>query len=278
MGILEQFRKWLDADYEEDEGKEARPRNKAEEFLVNVAREVERVIEEEMFTPPGGTTYIPREYIVFLSPDDDAEWKGEKRRGLEQGLYHVLSERASLIVGEQQKLQTSSFAVELRVDGTLEKGKFRVQAVWDTEAPKTTVRPRPQKPVAPDAETTIVRPRSAEDEKTIVRPRTLFSVIVNRAGESETKTVNFSQPVISIGRGSREMKVDLPLQGDMEVSRRHATLEFKDGQFKITCEGRNSILIDGAELLQGASTQVEPGQRIEICSFNLRLELPGAKT
>ena len=29
-----------------------------------------------------------------LSADDDKDWQGDKRRGLEQGLFHVLSERA----------------------------------------------------------------------------------------------------------------------------------------------------------------------------------------
>src|SRR2546430_9747675 len=90
-----------------------------------------------MFTPPGGPTYIPREYIVYLSSDDDKEWQGDKRRGLEQGLFHVLSERARELAGSVQ-LQTKSFAIELRVDGTLNKGEFRVQPVWDeTEAGHT---------------------------------------------------------------------------------------------------------------------------------------------
>src|SRR3954464_11401077 len=109
----------------------ARPRRVWEEFLVRIAREVESVMQREMFTPPGGPTYIPPEYVVYLSNDDDKEWQGEKRRGLEQGLYYVLSERARELSGQTQ-LATKQFAVELRVDGTLEKGQFRVQPVWET--------------------------------------------------------------------------------------------------------------------------------------------------
>src|SRR5947209_11822546 len=88
-------------------------------------------MQREMFTPPGGPTFIPREYIVYLSSDDDKEWQGEKRRGLEQGLYYVLSERARELSGQTQ-LATKSFAVELRVDGPLNKGEFSVQPVWET--------------------------------------------------------------------------------------------------------------------------------------------------
>lgn len=146
MGLLDTIRRWVDGDSADDPLEAAddqvKPRRVWEEFLVKIAREVEAVMQREMFTPPGGPTYIPKEYLVYLSNDDDHEWQGEKRRGLEQGLFHVLSERARELSGSNQ-LAAKSFAVELRVDGTLNKGEFRVQAIWDeTEAGKTSVLPR----------------------------------------------------------------------------------------------------------------------------------------
>src|SRR3989454_11498632 len=146
MGLIESLRRWVDGetadDVLEDAGEHARPRRVWEEFLVKIAREVEACMQREMFTPPGGPTYIPREYIVYLSADDDKEWQGDKRRGLEQGLFNVLSERAKELSGSTQ-LAAKSFAVELRVDGTLNKGEFRVQPVWDeTESGHTMVTPR----------------------------------------------------------------------------------------------------------------------------------------
>src|SRR4029434_10804070 len=146
MGLIDSIRRWIDGettdDILEEADEHARPRRQWEEFLVKIAREVEACMQREMFTPPGGPTYIPREYIVYLSNDDDKDWQGDKRRGLEQGLVHVLSERARELSGSTQ-LAAKSFAVELRVDGTLNKGEFRVQPVWDeTEAGKTSVLPR----------------------------------------------------------------------------------------------------------------------------------------
>ncbi len=98
MSILESIRKWIDGEGEDDPlasvDEQAKPRRVWEEFLVKVAREIEIVMQREMFTPPGGQTYIPPEYIVYLSSEDDKDWQGEKRRGLEQGLFYVLSERA----------------------------------------------------------------------------------------------------------------------------------------------------------------------------------------
>src|SRR5438046_4791269 len=153
MGLLESIRRWVDGETADDlleqADEHARPRRVWEEFLVKIAREVETVMQREMFTPPGGPTFIPREYIVYLSSDDDREWQGEKRRGLEQGLFHVLSERARELSGSTQ-LAAKSFAVELRVDGTLNKGEFRVQPVWDeTESGHTMVSVRPAKTSAP---------------------------------------------------------------------------------------------------------------------------------
>ena len=126
MGLIESIRKWIDGETGEDlleaADEHAKPRRVWEEFLVKIAREVEAAMQREMFTPPGGPTYIPREYIVYLSADDDKDWQGDKRRGLEQGLFHVLSERARELSGSTQ-LAVKSFAVELRVDGTLEQGR-----------------------------------------------------------------------------------------------------------------------------------------------------------
>src|SRR5262245_33134771 len=147
MGLIDSIRRWIDGETTDDILEEAeehtRPRRQWEEFLVKIAREVEACMQREMFTPPGGPTYIPREYIVYLSNEDDKDWQGDKRRGLEQGLYNVLSERARELAGSVQ-LQAKSFTIELRVDGTLNKGEFRVQAVWDeTEAGHTMVTVRP---------------------------------------------------------------------------------------------------------------------------------------
>src|ERR1700716_2605078 len=158
MGLIESIRRWIDGETTDDILEEAdehsKPRRVWEEFLVKIAREVEACMQREMFTPPGGPTYIPREYIVYLSNDDDKEWQGDKRRGLEQGLFHVLSERAHELSGQTQ-LAAKSFAVELRIDGTLSKGEFRVKAVWDkSESGQTMVTPRVDQtmPIVPAGE------------------------------------------------------------------------------------------------------------------------------
>ena len=283
MGLIESIRKWIDGESGEglleaaDEA--ARPRRIWEEFLVKIAREVEAVMQREMFTPPGGPTYIPREYIVYLSADDDKDWQGDKRRGLEQGLFHVLSERARELSG-QTPLAAKSFAVELRVDGTLNKGEFRVQAVWDeTESGHTMVTPRldssqSAKPAFNANDTIRETIETAENEQTIVRPRVieLYSMEVWRDGVREA-VVPISKPEITIGRGSRSITVDLPLKGDPEVSRVHAVLTREnDGRYWLTPKGRNPTLVAGHELPRENRTEVRPDEKIAICNFILRIQ------
>lgn len=150
MSVLEKVRRWIDGESAElvleqaARDAQVKPRSKTEEFIVKIARAVEKVMQDEMVPLPQGTTIIPSEYIIFLSNEDDKEWQGAKRRGLEQGLYHILAERAKEIAGKK-KLETKSFVVELRVDGTLEKGEVNVQHSWeDSSANKTGVLARPK--------------------------------------------------------------------------------------------------------------------------------------
>ena len=150
MSVLNKVRKWIDGEtiegVLEDAARDAqiKPRSKAEEFIVKIARAVEEVMQNEMVPLPQGTTIIPTEYIIFLSEPDDKDWQGVKRRGLEQGLYHILAERAKEISGKK-KLETQSFSVELRVDGTLEQGDVRVQHSWDdSSSNKTSILARPK--------------------------------------------------------------------------------------------------------------------------------------
>jgi len=284
VGLIESIRRWVDGETSGDPleaaDENARPRRVWEEFLVKIAREVEAAMQREMFTPPGGPTYIPREYIVYLSGDDDKEWQGEKRRGLEQGLFHVLSERARELAGSTQ-LATSSFAVELRVDGTLNKGEFRVQPVWDeTESGHTMVTARksdllqtvlpggePEEAAAPGAEST-------ESEQTMVRarPAQLYSVEIWRNGVRQS-VIPITKTEVTIGRGSRNVAVDIPIKGDPEVSRIHVVLtRDQDGKYWLTPRGRNSTLVNGRELPRDVRSQVGPDEKIDICSYTLRIQ------
>jgi hypothetical protein len=285
VSILDSIRRWIDGEVSDDPlaevDEKARPRRVWEDFLVRVAREVESVMQREMFTPPGGPTYIPPEYVVYLSSDDDKEWQGEKRRGLEQGLYYVLSERARELSGQTQ-LATKSFAVELRVDGTLNKGEFRVQPVWESneQGGHTMVTARPAEISAAGAAASSSGSSGGETgelesdvTKVSVRPvEALYSVEVWHNGQRQS-VVPVSKQEITIGRGSKSVTVDVPIKGDPEVSRSHATLELDNtGRFWFTPKGRNPTFVGGREVPREERVEVLPDQKIDIASFTLRIQ------
>lgn len=164
MGLLETLRRWVDGEDAEDAlsraaAEQARPRRQAEEYIVTIAREIGEVMKAEAVPLPPDQIVIPPEYVVFISDEDDREWQGMKRRALEQGLYHVLAEHARELAGKT-KLATTAFSVELRVDGTLNKGEVRVQHSWEetSSTNKTSITPRKtgaQPPVSPHNTTPV---------------------------------------------------------------------------------------------------------------------------
>ena len=316
MSVLDKVRHWIDGETSELVLEKAardaavKPRSAAEAFIVKIARAVEEVMQNEIVPLPQGTSIIPTEYAIFLSDADDKEWQGAKRRGLEQGLYHILAERAKEIAGKR-KLETKSFAVELRVDGTLEKNEVRVQHSWDDDSsgktgvlarPKNaTDAPAPNEEKPPQNETlqtpnfTISKPSDAiqpppvqhlqpqtedAEEMTRVHQRApqqtaLYRLEIWRDGTRQTVLPIFQNEII-IGRGSQSKPVDVALTGDPEISRRHLKLTF-DGRenFTILNEGRNPATINNRELALGQSVSVAPGVPVAVCSYLLRIQVSG---
>jgi FHA domain len=274
-GLLTDFRKWLDGEDAVSRGPLSQQQQLSEwdEFFVKIAREVETVMKREMFTPPGGATYLPGEYIIYLSKEDDALWQGRKREGLEEGLRNGLTERARELIGDRTP-KTDKIALSLGIDGALDKGQVRVQAIWDEDSPKTQVTARKKKPAAPQqppphGETELI----AEDaDRTVVRPRApLFSIAYSSQYEGDA-TFAAHKNRIEIGRGSKDFFVDLKLEGDQEISRKHAILTRGDnGSFKLECVGRNSIEAGGREVQPSEQIEIKAGQTIKIGIYELKI-------
>jgi hypothetical protein len=324
LSILDKVRRWIDGETAELVLEQAardaqiKPRSKAEEFIVKIARAVEAVMQNEMVPLPQGTTIIPTEYTIFLSSEDDKEWQGAKRKGLEQGLYHILAERAKEIAGKK-KLETKSFVIELRIDGTLEKGDIRVQHSWEDSSGNKTgvlVRPRnlpeigtpftqapaafqppvrnvgaPTSPnfVAPTGMGTPVPGQAAfsnqpihqavpigedPEQMTEVKSRMaeLYKLEIWRGGVRQNVVPIYNREIV-VGRGSKSKPVDIPLLGDVEISRRHLTLATDGaGNFWAINEGKNPAAINNYELPAGQRITVQVGVPLNVCSYMLRIQ------
>jgi hypothetical protein len=273
-GLLTDFRKWLDGEDAVSRGLSSQQQlSEWDEFFVKIAREVEAVMKREMFTPPGGATYLPGEYIIYLSKEDDALWQGRKREGLEEGLRNGLTERARELIGDRV-LKIDKIALSLSIDGALEKGKVRVQAIWDEDSPKTQVTARKKKPATTQPAPLPERTEALmeDGDRTLVRPRApLFSIAYSSQYEGDA-TFAAHKNRIEIGRGSKDFFVDLKLEGDQEISRKHAILTRGDnGSFKLECVGRNSIEADGREIQPGEHIEVKAGQKIKIGVYELKI-------
>lgn len=305
MSLLDKVRRWIDGESAEMVLEEAardaqiKPRSQAEAFIVEIARKVEGVMQREIVPLPQGTTLIPTEYIIFLSEKDDKEWQGAKRRGLEQGLYHILAERAREIAG-RQKLKTKSFSIELRVDGTLEEGEIVVQHGWEENQNEKTNVFAKHKPVIPDQSSPVEDrnspipsapnfigdqvPFSASrpaqngpidaEEMTHVTKRgnALYNLEIWRNNVRQNTVPIFTKEVV-IGRGSKTKPVEISLAGDPEISRRHVVLILdRLGNFSLINEGRNAAILNNTELPLGQRISVKPGDPIVICSYVVRIQ------
>ncbi len=306
MGVtnwLGKIRAWVDGDEfsEAPETGKKRGPSKWEEYLIAVARGIAEVMDEETLTPPGGVTYVPPEYIIFMSQDDDGEWQGVKRQALLQGLNTAIAERIREMQQAGVKFNTASMSIELRVDANLAKGRFRVQPVWEVDektkvlarmpaakpisaplpptAPAVPVSPAPvTAPLPPtvDSEeaTRVVARRppvpEVEDDATRVRPRApLFAVRVERDGAT-VKTHPVHKNAVTVGRGAQ---ADIKVEGDMEVSRVHLRFDrAADGAVSVTCLGLNSIFVGEKEVLTDASAPVGAGETVRLCGFLLFIE------
>src|SRR6266480_6415549 len=144
-----------------------------------------------------------------------------------------------------------------------------------TVRPATTTTSAAPPAAESEVETETAQPVEGEgSEITMVRPRVvdLYSVELWREGVRQS-VVKITKPEITIGRGSRSVAVDLPLKGDPEISRVHATMTFDDqGRFWLTSKGRNPTLVSGKELPREERTMVQPDEKIGICSFTLRIQ------
>lgn len=271
-GILNAIRRWLDGEDAVELAPEVPPaKTEWDDFFVLIAREVEAVMKREMFTPPGGLVYLPAEYIVYLSREDDLQWQGRKREGLAEGLRHILETRARELVGEKP-LKSQRITITLGADGTLEKGQVRVQEIWDDESPRTEVAPRARRSNAEAALGGGAIEAASEEERTMILPRTPRFSLEYRCAGGESKLFTAPRNRIEIGRGSKDFVIDLKLEGDQEISRRQVVVErLGPGRFQLECVGRNPIEVEGREVQPGEKLEIAAGKSIRIGLYQLQI-------
>lgn len=230
---------------------------KSEVRPVELARKLAREMDEHK-TVSVSRTYVPNEYVVYLSPDDRARLEGVEDSLIEELsaylLEHARTERLALPSRPQ---------IEFKTDDRLSLGEFGIQArlVRPSENPE---QPEPEQ--AGHGNTMIYstagRLREPVEQVQGVRPTRALLLAEGRR--------HVIPPGGALVGRSRDCDVVL---SDANVSRRHAeVLPAAAGTWTIADLGStNGVVVNGRKI-QGAA-QLQSGDRIALGTAEITFEL-----
>jgi hypothetical protein len=223
---------------------------------VELARRLTREMDEHR-TVSVSRTYVPNEYVVWLSPQDRQRYEGVEEAVIDELcvylLEHARRERLALV---------SRPAIEFRTDEDLSLGEFGIQA--------RLVRP-------PENEAGAAR--QGDHGHTMVYSTAgrlrepLDEVRAERRGRAivlaEGKRMVVGPGGAVLGR-SRECDIVL---GDSNVSRRHAEIRPGDqGGWTVADLGStNGVRVNGRAI--SGATAIESGDEIDLGTVRVQLEV-----
>jgi hypothetical protein len=252
---------------------------KTEVRPVELARKLAKEMDEHR-TVSVSRTYVPNEYVVWLSPKDRARYDGvEHEVAAELSAYlleHARRERVSLV---------STPVIEFRTDEQLQLGEFGIQArlVRPAEAPPGRAPAGPARPVEQgDHGHTMVYSSAARVQESLEQDRSGVADLPARPRRAFVVAEGKRMPVPSggavIGR-SRECDIVL---ADANVSRRHAEIRWaaqaagRDGigTWTIADLGSTNGVRVGGRAISGA-TPIGGGDRVELGTVPIGFEVDG---
>ena len=230
---------------------------KSEVRPVELARKLAREMDEHK-TVSVSRTYVPNEYVVYLSPEDRARLEGLEGSLIEElGAYlleHARSERLALPSRPQ---------IEFRTDERLTLGEFGIQA----------------RLVRPSADPNAAEPEQAGHGNTMIYSTAgrLREPVEALQGVRPTRALLLAEGrrhVIPSGGAlvGRSRDCDVVLT-DANVSRRHAEVRpAAAGTWTVADLGStNGVHVNGHRI-QGAA-QLQPGDRIALGTAEITFEL-----
>ena len=230
---------------------------KSEVRPVELARKLAREMDEHK-TVSVSRTYVPNEYIVYLSTEDRTRFEGVEDSLIEELssylLEHARSERLAL---------PSTPQIEFRTDDRLALGEFGIQArlVRPPEDPAV------QEPEQADHGNTMIystagRLRAPVEENQGVRPTRALLLAEGRR--------HVIPPGGALVGRSRDCDVVL---ADANVSRRHAEVRpAAAGTWTIADLGSTNGVVVNGRRIQG-SEQLQAGDRIALGTAQIGFEL-----
>jgi hypothetical protein len=229
---------------------------------VELARKLVKEMDEHR-TVSVSRTYVPNEYVIWLSPEDRERYEGvEHEVGDELAAYlleHARRERLALV---------SRPTIEFRTDERLSLGEFGIQARLVRAEESDPGREEPAVVQADHGHTMVYSTsdrvqESLRDDRPVkgTRPSRAFVV-------AEGKRMPVASSGAIIGR-SRECDIVLT---DSNVSRRHAQIRPSGDGWTIEDLGSTNGVRVNDRAADGA-TPIESGDRIELGTVQIRFEV-----
>ena len=223
---------------------------------VELARKLAREMDEHR-TVSVSRTYVPNEYVIWLSTEDRSRYEGVEREVIEElGAYlleHARRERVSMISRPQ---------IEFRTDDKLSLGEFGIQA-------RTVKLGSGADAEQADHGHTAIYSTAERVQEPLREER------ASRAGRAvlvvEGKRHAIPAAGATIGR-SRDCDVVL---ADSNVSRRHAEIRpGAQGRWTVSDLGStNGIRVNGRTVSSGKSAPLEPGAHLTIGTVDATFEV-----
>jgi predicted component of type VI protein secretion system len=230
---------------------------KSEVRPVELARKLAREMDEHK-TVSVSRTYVPNEYVVYLSPEDRS-----RLEGVEDSLKDELSGYLLEHARAERLALPSRPQIEFKTDDRLSLGEFGIQArlVRPSENPE---RPEPEQ--ADHGNTMIYstagRLREPVEQLQGVRPTRALLLAEGRR--------HVIPPGGALVGRSRECDIVL---ADANVSRRHAeVLPAAAGTWTIADLGSTNGVVVNGRRIQGAA-QLRAGDRIALGTAEITFEL-----
>ncbi|MFL5888980.1 MAG: FhaA domain-containing protein [Solirubrobacteraceae bacterium] len=220
---------------------------------VELARKLAKEMDEHR-TVSVSRTYVPNEYLVYLSPQDRQRYEGVEHEVIDELsaylLEHARRERLALV---------SRPVIEFRTDDRLHLGEFGIQA--------RLVRPEGESAQQADHGHTMVYSTSDRTQESISEAR------ADRAGRAilraEGRRLVVAPGGAVVGR-SRECDIVL---GDSNVSRRHAEIRpGAGGQWTVADLGStNGVQVNGRRI--SGATPLKAGDRVVFGTVDATFEV-----
>ena len=232
---------------------------KSEVRPVEVARKLAREMDEHK-TVSLSRTYVPNEYVVYLSPDDRARMEGLEASLIDELsaylLEHARSERLSMLSRPQ---------IEFRTDERLSLGEFGIQTRLVSPPEEPGAQPQELAPAAHGNTMIYSTAGRIRDDLAQVPPAQPTRALLLAEGRRHV-----IPPAGALVGRSRECDIVL---ADANVSRRHAELlPAPGGSWTIADLGSTNGVVVNGRRTQGAEP-LHAGDRIVLGTANIVFEL-----